>query len=83
VSFGNIEGTGNLDSTVGFAWGTNGATAQSGGKVFDLAQTNAVSLIQGAINNVSTLAATLGAVCHGSPRPCGLTCRSCADAQCS
>ncbi len=62
VSFGNIEGTGNLDSSAGFSWGTNGATAQSGGKVFDLGQTNAVSLIQGAINNISSLAATLGAV---------------------
>jgi flagellin len=62
VSFANIEGTGHLDSSVGFSWGTNGATAQAGGKVFDLAQTNAVSLIQGAINNVSTMAATLGAV---------------------
>ena len=62
VSFANIEGTGNLDSSAGFAWGTNGATAQSGGKVFDLAQTNAVSLIQGAINNISSLAATLGSV---------------------
>ena len=58
VSFQNIEGTGNLDSSVGFSW-TN---ASSGGKVFDLAQTNAVSLIQGAINNISSLAATLGAV---------------------
>jgi flagellin len=62
VSFANIEGTGNLDSSAGFSWGTNGATAQAGGKVFDLAQSNAVSLIQGAINNISSLAATLGAV---------------------
>jgi flagellin len=62
VSFSNIEGAGNLDSSAGFSWGTNGATAQAGGKVFDLAQANAVSLIQGAINNISSLAATLGAV---------------------
>jgi flagellin len=62
VSFSNIEGAGNLDSSAGFSWGTNGATAQAGGKVFDLAQSNAVSLIQGAINNISSLAATLGAV---------------------
>jgi flagellin len=58
VSFQNIEGTGNLDSSVGFSW-TN---ASSGGTVFDLSQTNAVSLIGAAINNISSLAATLGAV---------------------
>jgi flagellin len=59
VSFGNIEGTGNLDSSVGF---TNWTGAAGGGQVFDLSQNNAVSLIQGAINNISSLAATLGAV---------------------
>jgi flagellin len=59
VSFSNIEGTGNLDSTVGFTNWTNAAT---GGQVFDLCQTNAVSLIQDAINNISPLAPTLGAV---------------------
>jgi flagellin len=59
VSFQNIEGTGNLDSSVGFSnWGN----AASGGQVFDLSQSGAVSLIQGAINNISALAATLGAV---------------------
>jgi flagellin len=57
VSFANVEGSSGLGTT-GFTW-TNAA---SGGKVFDLAQTNAVSLIQGAINNISSLAATLGAV---------------------
>jgi flagellin len=62
VSFGNIEGTGNLDGSAGFSWGSNGATAQSGGTVFDLSQTNAVSLINSAINNISSMAATLGAV---------------------
>ena len=61
VSFQDIEGGAGL-GTSGFSWGTNGATAQSGGQVFDLSQSNAVSLIQGAINNVSTMAATLGAV---------------------
>jgi flagellin len=61
VSFQDVESSAGLGTT-GFSWGTNGATAQAGGKVFDLSQTNAVSLIQGAINNVSTLAATLGAV---------------------
>jgi flagellin len=58
VSFQNIEGTGNLDSTVGFSW----SNVTGGGKVFDLAQANAVSLIGSAINNISSLAATLGAV---------------------
>ncbi len=61
VSFQDIESSSGLGTT-GFSWGTNGATAQAGGQVFDLSQSNAVSLIQGAINNVSTLAATLGAV---------------------
>jgi flagellin len=59
VSFANIEGTGNLDSSVGFSnWGN----AASAGQVFDLGQSNAVSLINGAINAMSSLAATLGAV---------------------
>ena len=57
VSFQNIEGANGLGTT-GFSW----TQAASGGKVFDLAQTNAVSLIQGAINNISSLAATLGSV---------------------
>jgi flagellin len=59
VSFGNIEGSGGLDSSVGFSSWSNAAT---GGQVFDLSQSNAVSLINGAINNISTMAATLGAV---------------------
>jgi flagellin len=58
VSFQNIEGTGNLDTSVGFTWSNAGTSTA----VFDLSQSNAVSLIQGAINNISTLAATLGAV---------------------
>ncbi len=57
VSFANVEGSAGLGTT-GFDW----TQAASGGKVFDLAQSNAVSLIQGAINNISSLAATLGAV---------------------
>ena len=59
VSFANIEGTGNLDSSVGF---TNWSGAASGSQVFNLGQSNAVSLIGAAINNISSLAATLGAV---------------------
>jgi flagellin len=60
VSFANIEGTGGLDSNVGFSWGSGSVSGST--QVFDLSQTNAVSLIQGAINNISTMAATLGAV---------------------
>jgi flagellin len=58
VSFQNIQGSGGLDSSVGFTWTNAGGSSP----VFDLSQTNAVSLIQGAINNISTMAATLGAV---------------------
>jgi flagellin len=58
VSFADIEGTGGLSSSVGFTWSNVGGSTA----VFDLSQTNAVSLIQGAINNISTMAATLGAV---------------------
>ena len=57
VSFQNIESSSNLGIT-GFTW-TN---ATGGGTVFDLSQTNAVSNITAAINNISSLAATLGAV---------------------
>ncbi|MGO9905990.1 MAG: flagellin [Solirubrobacteraceae bacterium] len=58
VSFANIEGTNGLSSTVGFTWSNvNTSTA-----VFNLGQANAVSLISNAINNISSLAATLGAV---------------------
>ena len=58
VSFQNIEGTGGLDSSVGFTWSNAGGSSP----VFDLSQTNAVSLIGAAINNISSQAATLGAV---------------------
>jgi flagellin len=54
VSFASVENS----ITTGFTW-TN---AQTGGKVFDLGQANAVSDINAAINAVSSLAATLGAV---------------------
>ncbi len=57
VSFQNIEGTSNL-GTSAFSW----AQAATGGTVFNLAQTGAVSAISTAINNISSLAATLGAV---------------------
>jgi flagellin len=57
VSFANIEGSTGLGTT-GFDW----TQAATGGTVFNLGQANAVSLISGAINNTSSLAATLGAV---------------------
>jgi flagellin len=58
VSFANIEGTNGLSASVGFTWSNvNSSTA-----VFNLGQANAVSLISSAINNISSLAATLGAV---------------------
>ncbi|HUA47946.1 MAG TPA: flagellin [Solirubrobacteraceae bacterium] len=62
VSFANIEGSSGLSSTVGFSWGANSVNATSGGVVFSLGQTNALSLISSAINNISSMAATLGAV---------------------
>jgi flagellin len=60
VSFANIEGSKGLDSSVGFSWGSGSVNGST--QVFDLSQSNAVSLINGAINNISTMAATLGAV---------------------
>jgi len=57
VSFQNIESSSNLGVT-GFTW----ANATTGGTVFDLSQSGAVSNITAAINNISSLAATLGAV---------------------
>jgi flagellin len=57
VSFQNIEGSSNL-GTSSFCW----SNASTGGTVFSLAQSGAVSAISTAINNISSLAATLGAV---------------------
>jgi flagellin len=57
VSFQDIEASGNL-GTSAFSW----SNASGGGTVFDLSQTGAVSAISTAINNISSLAATLGAV---------------------
>ncbi len=58
VSFADIEGASGLCTAMGFTWG-NATTA---GDVFSLGQTNAISLISAAINNISSLAGTLGAV---------------------
>ena len=57
VSFQNIESSSNL-GTSAFSW----SNASTGGTVFDLSQAGAVSAISTAINNISSLAATLGAV---------------------
>ena len=57
MSFQNIESSSNLGIT-GFTW----ANAAGGTTVFDLSQSGAVSNITAAINNISSLAATLGAV---------------------
>jgi flagellin len=57
VSFGNIENQLNASNGTAFDW----TQAASGGKVFDLSQ-NAVASISQAINNISSFAATLGAV---------------------
>ncbi|HUA45421.1 MAG TPA: flagellin [Solirubrobacteraceae bacterium] len=57
VSFQDIESSSNL-GTSAFSWGN----ASTGGQVFDLSQSGAVSAISTAINNISSLAATLGAV---------------------
>ena len=57
VSFQDIESSSNL-GTSAFSW----SGASTGGTVFDLSQAGAVSAISTAINNISSLAATLGAV---------------------
>jgi flagellin len=58
VSFANVESS----MSTGFSWGTNGANATAGSTVFDLSSSTAVADINTAINNVSNLAAKLGAV---------------------
>lgn len=57
VSFQDIESSSNL-GTSAFSW----TQASTGGTVFDLSQSGAVSAISTAIDNISSLAATLGAV---------------------
>jgi flagellin len=58
ATFSSVEGV----LTTGFSWGTGGTTAASGGTVFDLSSSVALGSLDSAINNVSTLAASLGAV---------------------
>lgn len=57
ASFADVEGAQGL-GTSAFTW----ANAATGGTVFDLSQANALSSLDTAIGNVSTLGATLGAV---------------------
>jgi flagellin len=57
ATFNDIEGSTGLGVT-GFTW----SQAASGGTVFDLSQANALTTLTTAISNVSTFAATLGAV---------------------
>ena len=55
VTFSNVE---NTALTTGFDW----TQATNGGQVFDLGSTDALSNLTSAINSVSSMAATLGAV---------------------
>lgn len=57
ATFSSVEGSSGLGS-VGFSW-TNAAT---GGTVIDLSQSGALASLTSAINNISSMAATLGAV---------------------
>jgi flagellin len=57
ATFSSIEGNSGLGG-LGFSW-TNAST---GGTVIDLSQANALTSLTNAINNISTMAATLGAV---------------------
>jgi flagellin len=57
ATFNDIEGSTGLGVT-GFTW----SQAASGGTVFDLSQASALTTLTAAVSNVSTFAATLGAV---------------------
>jgi flagellin len=58
ATFSDIEGSSGLGGTAGFSW----SGAATGGTVIDLSSTTALSSLTAVISNVSTLAATLGAV---------------------
>jgi flagellin len=58
VSFANVEAS----LSTGFSWGAGGANATAGNTVFDLSSATAVADINTAIQNVSNVAAKLGAV---------------------
>jgi flagellin len=57
ATFSDIEGTSGLGG-LGFSW----AGASTGGTVIDLSQSTALTSLTNAINNMSSMAATLGAV---------------------
>ena len=57
ATFSNIEGNSGLGG-LGFNWGN----ATTGGTVIDLSQSTALASLTSAINNISSMAATLGAV---------------------
>ena len=58
ATFSDIEGTGGLGGLGFNAW----TQAKTGGTVIDLSQANALTSVTNAINNISSMAATLGAV---------------------
>ena len=57
ATFSNVEGSGGLGG-LGFSWGS----AATGGTVIDLSSSSALASLTSAINNISSMAATLGAV---------------------
>jgi len=58
ATFASIEGATGLGGTAGYSW----SGAAGGGTVIDLSKTTALASLTNAINNISTMAATLGAV---------------------
>lgn len=56
ATFSDIEGTGGMST--GFTW----SSASTGGTVFDLSKANALSNLDVAIGNISSMASTLGSV---------------------
>ncbi len=57
ATFSSVEGNSGLGG-LGFSW----SSATTGGTVIDLSQSGALSSLTSAINNISSMAATLGAV---------------------
>ena len=57
ATFSNVEGSGGLGG-LGYSWNA----AATGGTVIDLSQASALTSLTDAINNISSMAATLGAV---------------------
>jgi flagellin len=58
ATFSSIEGASGLGGTAGYSW----SGAATGGTVIDLSKSTALASLTSAINSISTLAATLGAV---------------------